>query len=625
MVLSCIPVGCRWKIAALRFGLTLPFVANCEAAMPKEPYTPEVKPGHAFREISQDFAKPAEIFREAIANSLDAYAKNIWMRVQVINVKARDKVVIYLCDDGIGMTANSIKSFLNLSDSIKPDAAPAGMVQRRMTGYKGHGTKVYYNSEGVEVLTRHASEPPVYCKLDDPRGNLSEGNPPQAVIEQISVDEITKLRTEWGFAELGEGQGTSIRVTGYHDNAKKGLEHCLLSDYIRWFTRWGSWEPKLRNVTATTSDEVTDFGRCTLFLRGLAKSSPDADEKLNFGHVFPNDDCTDIKKLRAKDDADPLKFYVRTWAFADEPLTNNPDKRIDFLFALEGEGARREYNDMLRRQGKPRRPGDYLSQERYGLWLGRDYVPIQRFNSWVADQSEYTRMHAFVNCDSLNLTANRGSVENTPQELLEDIQRTVEKLFEQIEGDKDYIKFLDELLAVERQRHASKEATDYKRRLKRLEAKQYAIIKDVEFLSPTTETDLIALISGVQVLIPDLLPFVVRDFDSHFGFDGLATRNRELAISETKHLFVEFKVELKPDFNHTFDNLEAIVCWTSKLKDGTEVADLSGRRGTYTITTNASGQKSRFIVIPSSPRNIEVIVFKELLEAKGFTFKPIGE
>ncbi|MFO0882782.1 MAG: hypothetical protein U0894_01100 [Pirellulales bacterium] len=78
------------------------------------------------------------------------------------------------------------------------------------------------------------------------------------------------------------------------------------------------------------------------------------------------------KKLRAKDDADPLKFFVRTWAFTNVPLTKNPDKRIDFVFALEGEGARREYNDMLRRQGKPRRAGDYLSQERYGLWLGRD-------------------------------------------------------------------------------------------------------------------------------------------------------------------------------------------------------------------------------------------------------------
>ena len=56
-------------------------------------------------------------------------------------------------------------------------------------------------------------------------------------------------------------------------------------------------------------------------------------------------------------------------------------------------------------------------------------------------------MHAFVNCDSLNLTANRGSVENTPQDLLDDIEATVRKLFdEEIESHNDYSKFQDRTL-----------------------------------------------------------------------------------------------------------------------------------------------------------------------------------
>jgi hypothetical protein len=595
--------------------------------MSQESYTPRVEEGHAFREISQDFSKPAEIFREAIANALDAYSKRIWLRVHVTKLEGRERVIIDLCDDGIGMTADGIKSFLNLSDSKKPTSAPPGMTRRRMTGYKGHGTKVYLNSERVEVLTRAANEVPVRCQLDDPMGNLSEGNAPPAVIETILPEELKRLRGDWGFPEMTDLPGTSIRVTGYHQNTKKGLEHALLADYIRWFTRWASWEPKLREVTKTTSDEVSDLAQCSLFLRGLAKQDQDTDEKLSFGHIFPSEDCTDVRKLRTKDEADPLKFYVRTWAFEDQPLIRNPEKRLDFLFALEGEGARRGYNDMLRRQGKPRRPGDYLSEERYGLWLCRDYVPIQRFNTWVAERSEYTRMHSFVNCDALNLTANRGSVENTPQHLLEDIEETVRTLFEDgIEKDADYIKFLDELLAVERHRHASKEATDYRRRVKRLEDKHYAKILNVEFLSPATETDLIALVSGVQSLIPDILPFVVRDYDSHFGFDGLATRNRELAITETRHLFVEFKTELKVEFNHSFDQLEAVICWTSKIKDGAEVTDLSGHKGTYRITTNPiDGKRSRYIVRQDNPRNVEVIVFKEVLEGRGANFKPVGE
>lgn len=589
-------------------------------------YVPQVVAGHAFREISQDFSKPAEIFREAIANALDAYADKIWLRVQVVNERGREKVVISLSDNGIGMSEASVKAFLNLSDSNKPAMPPAGRQKRRMTGYKGHGTKVYFNSERVELITRSANAEPVWCSLDDPRGHLADGNPPPAEISIVGLEKLRKTRVEWGIAELDESPGTTIRVVGYHENTKKGLEHLLLADYISWFTRWGSWEPKLRSATTTNSIEVDDFSNCHLYLRGLGKPDADEDERIPFGHRFPAEDCTDLRKLRLKDDADPLKFYVRTWAFADQPLLHNPDKRVDFLFAIEGEGARREYNDMLRRQGKPRRPGDYLSEERYGLWLGRDHIAIQRFNSWVAEKSEFTRMHGFVNCDALNLTANRGSVENSPQDLLEDIEETVRKLFEQIQSHSDYVKFLDELLAVERQRHASKEEADYKRRVKRLENRHYAKIDGVEFLSPVTETDLIALISGVQARIPDILPFVVRDFDSHFGFDGLATRNRTLKISETHHLFVEFKTELKPQFNHSFDQLEAIVCWISRLKDGSEVIDLAGRKGTYTITTDAStGKKSRFIVVASSPRNVEVISFKELLESRGITFKPVGE
>lgn len=593
----------------------------------KTPYTPIVKQGHAFLEISKDFSRPAEIFREAVANSLDAYAKNLWLRVHVESRRGKETVIIDLCDDGIGMTRDKIESFLNLSDSHKPDAPPPGMARRRMSGYKGHGTKVYYNSDDLEIVTYANGQNPVYCRVSDPMGHLAEGRCPTASIESITLEQLRTRRESWGFKDLALHSGTTIRVVGYHHNSKKGLEHSLLGDYIRWFTRWASWEPRLRLITGTASDEVREFQQCSLYLRGLGKETePDLDEKISFGHVFPQEDCTDVRRLKTKDGADPLKHYVRTWAFSSIPLIHNPDKTIDFIFALEGEGARREYNNMLRRQGKPRRAGDYLSEERYGLWLCRDYVPIQRFNNWVSERSEYTRMHAFVNCNALNLTANRGSVENTPQELLEDIEQTVRNLFaERVEKDEDYTRFLDEMLAVERHRHADKEAADYKRRRKRLESKQFLTINDIKFLSPHTETDLIALFSGIQALIPDLVPFVVRDYDSRFGFDGLATRNKELAPFEVEHLFVEFKLDLGSEFNHSFQNLEAILCWNSRLRDGQEVVDLGGQRGTYQISGDTKGRKTRFVVIPSSARNIQVIVVRDLLEDRGYKFQNIGE
>src|SRR5436309_14062290 len=104
-------------------------------------YTPKVKEAHAFLEISQDFTTPAEIFRESIANSLDAYARRLWLSAIVEKIRGKETVFIDLSDNGIGMNIDSIKAFLNLSDSIKPKAPPMGKPAREMTGYKGHGTE----------------------------------------------------------------------------------------------------------------------------------------------------------------------------------------------------------------------------------------------------------------------------------------------------------------------------------------------------------------------------------------------------------------------------------------------------------------------------------------------------
>src|SRR5271156_6862756 len=128
-------------------------------------YTPKVMEAHAFREISLDFTTPAEIFREAIANSLDAYAQRLWLRVSVEARRGRETILIDLSDDGTGMNAEGVEAFLNLSDSIKAKVPPAGKSAPQMTGYKGHGTKIYYNSEQLELLTYDGASPPVYCRF----------------------------------------------------------------------------------------------------------------------------------------------------------------------------------------------------------------------------------------------------------------------------------------------------------------------------------------------------------------------------------------------------------------------------------------------------------------------------
>lgn len=96
-------------------------------------------------------------------------------------------------------------------------------------------------------------------------------------------------------------------------------------------------------------------------------------------------------------------------------------------------------------------------------------------------------------------------------------------------------------------------------------------------------------------------------------------------LAKRRIWFVEFKLELKKDFNHTFEHLDAIICWTARVKDGEPVVDLAGNRGTYQITQKPDNTKVRFIAVTGSRGNVEVIAFKELLEQRGYVFRPVGE
>ena len=91
---------------------------------------------------------------------------------------------------------------------------------------------------------------------------------------------------------------------------------------------------------------------------------------------------------------------------------------------------------MLRGRGRAPLPGMYQVQERYGLWLTKDYIPIQRKNEWVTSRgSEFTKFHAFLNCQSLRLTANRGSIENTPTEIIDALETAARTLYKQNRGN----------------------------------------------------------------------------------------------------------------------------------------------------------------------------------------------
>jgi hypothetical protein len=95
--------------------------------------------------------------------------------------------------------------------------------------------------------------------------------------------------------------------------------------------------------------------------------------------------------------------------------------------------VKQNYNTMLRRPGYTAPPGGYTVQDRYGIWLCKDFIPIEQKNAWIGTRgTEFTKFHAFFNCQELSLTANRGSSKNTPTAILEDIQEAVARIYDDI-------------------------------------------------------------------------------------------------------------------------------------------------------------------------------------------------
>ncbi len=113
-------------------------------------FEPTVNPGREIAEISGDFAKPVEVLREATHNSYDAGAKELWIvaRTETLPNGSRG-LTLEIADDGHGMTEDVIKNLFGLGHSQKDK-----MPDRDPIGYKGHGTKVFYQALEIVVLTR---------------------------------------------------------------------------------------------------------------------------------------------------------------------------------------------------------------------------------------------------------------------------------------------------------------------------------------------------------------------------------------------------------------------------------------------------------------------------------------
>jgi uncharacterized protein YceK len=545
--------------------------------------TPTVDQAQEFIEIANDFANPLDLVREAISNAFDAHATEITLAFETEQVSGETTFLIRLTDNGDGMGRAELQSFFDLGNSTRRKDTST-------IGEKGHGTKVYFNAKKVIVDTQRAGCR-LIANLDAPFSKLHDRKIPEVIVRE----EPSETQTS----------GTNISIYGYNNNRRERFTHSRLRDHILWFTKFGSIERQFG---------IEALANVKLHLKGLDQ---DDLETLTFGHIFP-DESADVNALFDTYTVQAPNYFSRR-IITSGSLPNHPEVRYHAIFSVEGKRVKYDSNPMLRRPGYNAPEGAYTVQDRYGLWLSKDFIPIQRKNDWITTKgSEFTKLHAFVNCQALKLTANRGSVDNTPAEILQDVEKVVRNCYQAITESDEWLQlnYLEE--EAEGYNTVEKERKNFALRIDKANKSNIAAYKNIVLVEPKRESGVQSLVVQLLTVEPGLFPFSVVDYDTHEGIDIIVKANDTVPVSGSRLYYVEFKYLLSSAFNHSFENLHSIVCWDTELKHGDIVKDVNREERKLAVVApqDAADYTRYFLDNPWKAHRIEVFVLKDYLPQK---------
>lgn len=546
---------------------------------------PKVNDVAEFLEIAGDFGDPMELFREALHNAFDWHATEFYISVCVEDIAGNEKLVIELRDNGDGMTKERIvNNFWNLGDSASKD-------DKSKIGEKGHGTKIYLRSDRIVVHTSDGNKS--YESIcESAFGSLNSS--------KIHVPQVREV------SEMYE-KGTNVRLEGYNQNDMGQYTQDIIKDYLYWRTKLGSIEGEL------VGKEKPNF---TVFLKAL---DVDEYEKLEFGHIFAKEN-NDVNQLFEKYEENAADYFVKKYIYQDRSLDARPDIKYDVVIYIEGDEAKKIYNPLLRKR-KNNKKGNYKVSDRYGIYLCKDYIPIQRVNEWITGfgtgSNSFVMLHGFINCQKLKLTANRGSVANTNMQIVNEIRKGVEEILKEIDVDlyKNNIGTLKKWQQEAKTEEVEKVA--FQKRKELILAKKYFEINGRVFLEPRNEAELYGLFMSIYTLYPDKFPFEPLDYDESIGIDLIARNKTDNKIADCEYWYVELKYLLgSREFNHSFRNIRIIVCWdfSSNLKDGSTISSTAGDSDRQFHISTLDGKKVYYLDADDSQIRIKVISLREFIK-----------
>jgi len=547
----------------------------------------EIDIGYETYQIIRDFDNPIQIFREAFQNSADEEATEVYCRVSAEKKLGGEDLTIDIWDNGLGLSEKTIPCFFGLAKSTKitPKMMPTGKI-----GYKGHGTKIYFNSERIEIFSKpNKNEVGWGVILEDPIKQIEDHGMYRYSKQIDEKDFPFKLPPEYQTGFFLRIKNPRLFKTQHE---RYILTHLYLRDYAKWYTVFGN----IRNLFDDTVPNVR------LFLQGLnmdyfyknfnspAKIDPlpkfiekDSQifEELPMGHYFPPErkDDTSMKAYVKKIGSNKqyYDYYSREIYRNKEFL----DSGISFNFVLYTEGyeTKRRYDVLLSRREKIDidRNLQHTDGERYGLWACKGGVPIEKVDEWIVGGrgvGAYTYMHAFIDCDAFELTANRGSVKNTDLEILDQTRAKITEIMNSTKVE-TAIKEREYWESFEKtQRSIQEDSNELKERHKSSQKKKYIEFPNKEELfEPTltktgySESETLMLLVKLLSQYPDLFKWKILDYNTTKGIDFVV----EMGGSPK---YIELKGTLRKKINHSFRNIYKFVCYEISLTENDVVEDI---------------------------------------------------
>lgn len=537
---------------------------------------PRVNEAREFLEVAKDFKDPKEIIREALSNSWDARSSHVAIKFDLERIPntRRKKIVVEIGDDGEGMSSepreaigcSEIEGFFNLGDSYKPHGS---------IGTKGHGTKIYYKSEGISLDTwkrgRH-----IHAETEvEPWDTLNNGIVPTYRYEE-------KKDTK--------GKGTKIKVEGFQGKQSEFKSLDNLTAYVQWYTVLGSFghyfgNPKTMTLQLKPADSFTSV-------------------TIPFGFRFP-DEQTEL----SNGTENACKLFGPETIKCGE-TEEGKSVEVQIVGALLGETHR----DIV--------PHTYTHM---GLWLGKDFIRIERNNELLekvfGGQYYYRSLLLFANCQQFDLTANRNNIRKDQEEydlaikginefckkikddeFLKDYFRAKKK-----EDDKNKEKKDDE----ERKIRAENAAKQRKERINRYKGRANMAFKGLDsgpVKEPSNEGETALLLQAMISAKHPGIDFKIGDYSTSRGVD-LIVEIMDKEIPSLKWAELVSSLDKLFQWYHPPEGYHIIVCYElGKVKEEQEFPDGA------TAKLVRKDPPGRYALLVGSAA-IDVYVLREILQA----------